>query len=55
MKRVRAGFNDRVRDPERLVLQLRFVDDLTDHEIAERVGIPQAQVSRILKARPGSS
>jgi uncharacterized protein (TIGR02246 family) len=38
------------RDPEQLVLQLRFVYDLTDHEIAERVGIPQAEVSRILKA-----
>ncbi len=44
-----------VRDPERLVLQLRFVDDLTDHEIAERVGISQAEVSRILKERSGTS
>jgi uncharacterized protein (TIGR02246 family) len=38
------------RDPEQLVLQLHFVYDLTDHEIAERVGIPQAEVSRILEA-----
>lgn len=34
---------------ERLVLQLRFVDDLTQTEIAERVGISQMQVSRLLR------
>ncbi len=34
---------------DRLVLQLRFVDDLTQTEIAERVGISQMQVSRLLR------
>jgi RNA polymerase sigma-B factor len=34
---------------DRLVLKLRFVDDLTQTEIAERVGISQMQVSRLLR------
>jgi RNA polymerase sigma-B factor len=34
---------------ERLILQMRFVDDLTQTEIAERVGISQMQVSRLLR------
>ncbi|MHB8531286.1 MAG: SigB/SigF/SigG family RNA polymerase sigma factor [Solirubrobacteraceae bacterium] len=34
---------------ERAVLKLRFVDDLTQTEIAERVGISQMQVSRLLR------
>jgi RNA polymerase sigma-B factor len=34
---------------ERLILQMRFVDDLTQSEIAERVGISQMQVSRLLR------
>ena len=34
---------------ERRVLALRFVDDLTQTEIAERLGISQMQVSRILR------
>jgi RNA polymerase sigma-B factor len=34
---------------ERLILQLRFVDDLTQTQIAERVGISQMQVSRLLR------
>lgn len=33
---------------ERLILQLRFVDDLTQSEIANRVGISQMHVSRLL-------
>jgi RNA polymerase sigma-B factor len=37
-------------DPrERLVLQLRFVDDLTQSQIAERIGHSQMHVSRILR------
>ncbi|HUN77571.1 MAG TPA: SigB/SigF/SigG family RNA polymerase sigma factor [Solirubrobacteraceae bacterium] len=34
---------------ERLILRLRFVDDLTQSEIAARVGISQMQVSRLLR------
>jgi RNA polymerase sigma-B factor len=34
---------------ERRVLKLRFVDDLTQTQIAERIGVSQMQVSRILK------
>jgi RNA polymerase sigma-B factor len=35
---------------ERLILHLRFVEDLTQTEIAERVGISQMQVSRLLRS-----
>ena len=35
--------------PEREVLFLRFVEDLTQSEIAARVGVSQMQVSRILR------
>jgi RNA polymerase sigma-B factor len=34
---------------ERLILRMRFVEDLTQTEIAERVGISQMQVSRLLR------
>jgi RNA polymerase sigma-B factor len=34
---------------ERLILRMRFVDDLTQTEIAERIGISQMQVSRLLR------
>jgi RNA polymerase sigma-B factor len=34
---------------DREVLRLRFVEDLLQREIAERVGCSQMQVSRILK------
>lgn len=34
---------------EQLVLQLRFVDELTQPEIAERIGVSQSYVSRILR------
>lgn len=34
---------------ERLILRMRFVEDLTQMEIAERVGISQMQVSRLLR------
>jgi len=39
----------RVPARERLILQMRFVDDLTQTEIAERIGISQMQVSRLLR------
>ena len=34
---------------ERTVLYLRFVDDLTQTEIGEAIGVSQMQVSRILR------
>jgi RNA polymerase sigma-B factor len=36
-------------DRERLVLRLRFEDDLTQYEIGSRLGISQMQVSRIMR------
>jgi RNA polymerase sigma-B factor len=36
-------------DKERLVLRLRFVEDLTQTEIAERVGCSQMHISRVLR------
>ena len=37
-------------DRERYVMHLRFAQDLTQTEIAERIGVSQMQVSRILRA-----
>ncbi len=34
---------------ERLILRMRFIDDLTQTEIAERIGVSQMQVSRLLR------
>jgi len=36
-------------DLERRVLALRFVDDLTQHEIARQIGVSQMHVSRLLR------
>jgi RNA polymerase sigma-B factor len=36
-------------DRERIILHLRFVQDLTQAEIAERVGVSQMHVSRLLR------
>jgi RNA polymerase sigma-B factor len=35
---------------DREIVRLRFEDDLTQEEIAKRVGVSQMQVSRILRA-----
>jgi RNA polymerase sigma-B factor len=40
----------RLRPRERTILQLRFVDGLTQTEIAKRVGLSQMYVSRLLRA-----
>ena len=39
----------RVPARERLILRMRFVEDLTQTEIAERIGLSQMQVSRLLR------
>jgi RNA polymerase sigma-B factor len=44
-----AGTMRALPDRERAILRLRFVDDLTQAEIAERLGISQMQVSRLLR------
>jgi RNA polymerase sigma-B factor len=40
---------ERLPDSDRLVLALRFDEALTQHQIAERIGVSQMQVSRILR------
>ena len=40
----------RLPERERLILNLRFVEGLTQSEIADRVGIGQMHVSRLLTA-----
>jgi RNA polymerase sigma-B factor len=37
-------------DRDRLVLRLRFQEDLTQSEIAERIGVSQMHVSRLIRA-----
>ena len=36
-------------DQERTVVAMRFVKDLTQSEIARRIGVSQMQVSRVLR------
>lgn len=43
----------RIPQREREILSMRFVEDLTQTEIAERVGISQMQVSRLLRRSLG--
>jgi RNA polymerase sigma-B factor len=38
---------------ERLVLRLRFVEDLTQAQIGERIGVSQMQVSRVIRGALG--
>jgi RNA polymerase sigma-B factor len=44
-----AGALRHLPERERLVLHLRFVEDLTQTEIAARIGVSQMQVSRLLR------
>jgi RNA polymerase sigma-B factor len=44
-----AGVMKRLSDRDRMVLHLRFVEDMTQTQIAERVGVSQMHVSRILR------
>lgn len=46
LHRALAALSDR----ERSVVSMRFVDDMTQKEIGERIGVSQMQVSRILSA-----
>ena len=46
IRQLNAGLSER----EQLVLQLRFEQDMTQTEIAQRIGVSQMQVSRILRA-----
>jgi RNA polymerase sigma-B factor len=45
LEQISEGLTDR----EREILRLRFVEDLVQREIAERVGVSQMHVSRILR------
>jgi RNA polymerase sigma-B factor len=40
---------EHIPERERVALQLRFVEDLTQSEIAARIGVSQMQVSRLLR------
>jgi RNA polymerase sigma-B factor len=37
-------------DRQKEILHMRFFEDLTQSEIADRIGVSQMQVSRILRA-----
>jgi RNA polymerase sigma-B factor len=41
---------DRLGDRDRLIIELRFIGGLTQTQIAERVGVSQMQVSRLLRS-----
>jgi RNA polymerase sigma-B factor len=36
-------------DRDRLILHLRFVEDLTQSQIADRIGVSQMQISRLIR------
>jgi len=44
-----ATLLEQVPERERTILRLRFVDELTQSEIAARIGVSQMQVSRLLR------
>jgi RNA polymerase sigma-B factor len=45
-----ASVVDELPERERMMLHLRFVEDMTQSEIAARIGVSQMHVSRILRA-----
>jgi RNA polymerase sigma-B factor len=45
---IRPGFR-RLPEREQLILRMRFIDDLTQSEIATRIGMSQMHVSRLLR------
>jgi len=45
---IRSAMSD-LEDTERVVLRLRFIEDMTQTEIAERIGCSQMHVSRLLR------
>jgi RNA polymerase sigma-B factor len=45
-----AGLMETLPDRERRIVELRFMDGMTQSQIAERVGVSQVQVSRLLRA-----
>ena len=47
----RAGARPRCPQREREILRMRFEDGLTQTQIAERVGISQMHVSRLIRNR----
>ncbi len=44
-----APLFERISERERIVLELRFTEDLTQAEIGERIGVSQMQVSRLIR------
>jgi RNA polymerase sigma-B factor len=45
-----GGVLQEISERDRMVLHLRFVEDMTQSEIADQVGVSQMHVSRILRA-----
>ena len=45
---------EEISERDRKILHLRFVEDMTQSEIAERVGVSQMHVSRILRSDAGA-
>ena len=48
-----AGALERLNDKERTIVQKRFFDGRTQMEVANEIGISQAQVSRLEKSAIG--
>jgi RNA polymerase sigma-B factor len=53
MRAMLEGALDVLSERDRLVLRLRFEQDLTQTQIAERIGVSQMQVSRLIRQSLG--